>query len=171
MGNAPIRSQLLFGRFSKYIGFSISIAEKVSNTLWVLPKKSPRLFWYFSHGHQELLGAFPYISQQRFGYFLYIYLEAVCFCLLGQKSKTRQKNFKTIIPSSLNYSGYSAYNQNMQTQFGFFSWLVLDPTFILNPVSLKSCEENNFIPNIQIFWTHLQNELMNLYITESMWNA
>jgi hypothetical protein len=61
---------------------STSLAEKVSNTLWAFPKGSPIPFRYGSNDLQELLGAFPNVSWHKFGLFLYISLEAVCFCLL-----------------------------------------------------------------------------------------
>ncbi len=39
VGNAPIRSPLLFWYFPKGIRYSVSIAEKVSNTLLAFPKE------------------------------------------------------------------------------------------------------------------------------------
>ncbi len=79
-GNAPIGSPLLFGHFPKSLHYSVGIAEKVSNPLWAFPKKSPIPFRVFSNGLQDLLGAFPNVFQRRFGNFLYISLEAECFC-------------------------------------------------------------------------------------------
>jgi hypothetical protein len=40
-GNAPIGSPLLFGHFSKFLRYSVSIAEKVPDPLWAFPKKAP----------------------------------------------------------------------------------------------------------------------------------
>jgi hypothetical protein len=57
LGNAPIGSPVLFGHFLKYLHYSGSIAEKVSNTFRAFPNESPIPF-NCSNGLQELLGAF-----------------------------------------------------------------------------------------------------------------
>ncbi len=41
LGNVPSGSPLLFGHFPKCIHYSVKVAEKVSNTIWAFPKKSP----------------------------------------------------------------------------------------------------------------------------------
>ncbi len=83
--NAPIRSPLLFGHFPKFLRYSVSIAEKVSNPLWTFPKELPISLRFCLNGLQELLGSFPKESRHRFRHFLYISLEAACFSLLRLK--------------------------------------------------------------------------------------
>jgi hypothetical protein len=90
-GIAPIGSPLLFGHFPECLCYSVSIVEKVSNPLWVFPKESPIPFWFCSNGLQELLGAFPNVSQHRFRHFLYSSLEAACFCLRLKIGGTTEK--------------------------------------------------------------------------------
>jgi hypothetical protein len=77
VGNVLIGSPLSFEHFPKCIRYSVSIAEKVSNTLWAFPKESPTPFRYCSNGPQELLGLF--------GNILYISLGAACLYLLRLK--------------------------------------------------------------------------------------
>jgi hypothetical protein len=69
VGNAPTRFPLLFEHFPTCICYFVSIADKVSNT----PQEA---------FPQELFGTFPNMPQHRFGHFLYIFFEALCFCLL-----------------------------------------------------------------------------------------
>jgi hypothetical protein len=49
-GNAPIRSPLLFGHFPKNLLYSLSIAEKASNSIWAFPKDSLIPFRLCSNG-------------------------------------------------------------------------------------------------------------------------
>jgi hypothetical protein len=57
--NAPSESPLLYGHFPKRIRNLVKAAEKVSNTLWALPKESPIPFRYFSNGLHDHLDTFP----------------------------------------------------------------------------------------------------------------
>jgi hypothetical protein len=84
-GNAPIWSPLLFWPFPKCLRYSVSIAEKVS-------KELPIPFRLFSNVQEQ--GAFPNVSQHRFGHFLYISLKATCFCLLRYKKTRHNRKFK-----------------------------------------------------------------------------
>jgi hypothetical protein len=81
VGNAPIRSLLLYGHFPKCIRHSLL------NSLWACPTESPIPFRYCFNGLQELLGTFPNVSQNRFGHFLNNSLKAACFCVLRLKIK------------------------------------------------------------------------------------
>jgi hypothetical protein len=98
-GNAPIRSPLLFGHFPKCLHYSVIIAEKVCNPFLAFPKELPIPFRFCSNGLQELLGSFSNVSRHRFRYFLYISLEAACFCLL--RLKHRRQNRKISKPSAV----------------------------------------------------------------------
>jgi hypothetical protein len=84
-GKVPIGSPLLFGHFLRWIRYSLSLAEKVSITLWTFLRELTLHLRYSSNGLQEILGTFPNVSQHRFGRFLYISLEAACLGLLGLK--------------------------------------------------------------------------------------
>jgi hypothetical protein len=95
VGNAPIMtSTFKFGYLPKCIHYSISIAEKVSTFFGHFPKSCQYLFRYCSNGLQELLGAFHNMSWHTFGHFLYIFLEAACFCLLRYKIGDTPEIFK-----------------------------------------------------------------------------
>ncbi len=77
---------------------SVSIAEMVSNTLWAFPQRVISPFWYCSMCLQELLGAFPKVSQLRFGHFLYIlyrYISLKAACFLFTKIKNRNVTDKS----------------------------------------------------------------------------
>ncbi len=91
--NLLIGSPLLFGHFPKCLYYSGGIAKKAPNPLWAFPKELPRPLRFCSN-LQELLGAFPNMSRHGFGHFLYISLEAACFCLLRFKIGDTLEKFK-----------------------------------------------------------------------------
>jgi hypothetical protein len=93
-GKCIHRVSTLFGNFAKCFHYSVSIAEKVSNPLRAFPKESPISFRFCSNGLQEFSGAFPNVSWHRFGHFLYISLEAACYCLLRIKIGDTTEKFK-----------------------------------------------------------------------------
>jgi hypothetical protein len=63
VGNSPIGSPLFLGHFPKCIRYSVSYAEK-SLMLYGHSPKSHQHLLDTANGLQELLGAFPYVSQQ-----------------------------------------------------------------------------------------------------------
>jgi hypothetical protein len=65
MENAHLVSTSLW-HFPKCIHYSVSIAEKVSNTLWAVPKESPIPVRYCRNSIKELLNIFPHVSWRRF---------------------------------------------------------------------------------------------------------
>jgi hypothetical protein len=86
------------------------------------------------HGFQELLGAFPHVSRHTFRQFLYVFLEAVCFCLLRLKIGYRTENLKTLSGSSTDYDlpNHTIYGQTQigatvplraQKTIGRFLWI------------------------------------------------
>jgi hypothetical protein len=93
-GTASIRSLLLSEHFPKCLCYSVNIAEKVCSPLWAFPKESLIPFRFCLNGLPEPLGLFPKMSWNRFGYFLYIFLEEACFCLLRLKIRDTTEKFK-----------------------------------------------------------------------------
>ncbi len=82
LGNAPSGSPLLFGHFPKCIHSSVKVAEKVSNTLWAFPNKSPIPFNYFST-QRGIIWAFPLHFPR-----------SSAFCLLRWEIKDSTEKYK-----------------------------------------------------------------------------
>ncbi len=92
--NEPTGSPLLCGHCPKCIRYSVSTAEKGSNTLLAFPKELPKPLRYCSKGLQGFVDTFHIMSHHRFGHFLYISIEAVGFSLLRGKKIKATENLK-----------------------------------------------------------------------------
>ncbi len=127
MGNAPMGFSLLFGYFPNRIRYSggVSIAEKVSNTLWAFPKEWPITFRDCSNSLQKLIEC---VSAWIWAFPWHFPLSNVFFIIKIKKWKTQQKNLKTNISSSPNYDlfHHSTYSQTQTSatavtlEFSFF---------------------------------------------------
>ncbi len=93
VGNAPSRSSLLFGHISMFPQLSKHCFKKVFNNLLAFPKELPIPFRYCSNGLQECLNAFPDVSKHKFGHFLSISHETICFSIFGIRNQKSKRKF------------------------------------------------------------------------------